>query len=176
MKRILKISGKSKVRRANREEVKDLEGYWAMGIEGRLALIQELMPLGVMHIKEELQAEVRRLAGDRYKRNGMSGYCRWTRQKGSVYIKDQKVPIMYQRVRDTINNKEVPLSVYERFQEPKDLDELLLRRVLYGLSTRNYRECAEAIPGALSLSPSTVSRRVHKGEREEAQGASGAGA
>jgi putative transposase len=159
MKKILKISGKSKVRRAKAAEVKGLEEYGAMELEGRLALIQDLISLGLMHIKEELQGEVRRLAGDRYKRNGLSGHCRWTRQKGSVYIKDQKAPVIYQRVRDTINNREIPLSVYERFQRPKDLDEGLLRRVLHGLSTRNYRECAEAIPGALSLSPSTVSRR-----------------
>lgn len=110
---------------------------------------------------------MRRLAGDRYKRNGLSGHCRWARQRGSVYIKDQKVPVIYQRVRDTINNREVPLSVYERFQRPKDLDEGLLRRVLHGLSCRNYSECAEAVPGALSLSPSTVSRRfIRASERK----------
>jgi putative transposase len=167
MKKILKISGKSKVRRAKAAEVKGLEEYGAMELEGRLALIQDLIPLGLMHIKEELQGEVRRLAGDRYKRNGLSGHCRWARQRGSVYIKDQKVPVIYQRVRDTINNREVPLSVYERFQRPKDLDEGLLRRVLHGLSCRNYSECAEAVPGALSLSPSTVSRRfIRASERK----------
>lgn len=167
MKKILKISGKSKVRRAKAAEVKGLGEYGAMELEGRLALIQDLIPLGLMHIKEELQGEVRRLAGDRYKRNGLSGHCRWARQRGSVYIKDQKVPVIYQRVRDTINNREVPLSVYERFQRPKDLDEGLLRRVLHGLSCRNYSECAEAVPGALSLSPSTVSRRfIRASERK----------
>lgn len=167
MKKILKISGKDKVRRARVPEAISLSEYGAMEMDSKIALIQELIPLGLMHVKEELQADVMRLAGERYKRNGLPGHNRWTKQKGSVYIKDQKVPIVYQRVRDTINNIEVPLSTYERLQSPHREDEGLLKRVIHGLSCRNYRECAEAIPGALSLSPSTVSRRyIRASERK----------
>jgi len=35
----------------------------------------------------------------------------------------------------------------------------MLKRVLYGISCRNYEAAAEAVPGAIGLSPSTVSRR-----------------
>ena len=38
------------------------------------------------------------------------------------------------------------------------VNDLLLRRVLYGISCRNYAAAAEAIPGAIGLSGSTVSR------------------
>ena len=167
MKKILKISGKSKVKRAKAAEIIDLEGYEALELDGKVALIQELIPLGLMHIGEVLKEEVKSLAGERYKRNGLLGHARWTKQKGYVYVKDQRLPIIYQRVRDTRNNKEVSLNSYESFQEPKDMDEGLLRRVLHGLSCRNYSECAEAVPGAFSLSPSTVSRRfIRASERK----------
>jgi putative transposase len=159
MKKILKIRGKGKVKKAGVPEAIGLGEYGAMEMDSRITLIQELIPLGLMHVKGELQAEVRRLAGERYKRNGLPGHNRWTKQKGSIYIRDQKVPIVYQRVRDTINNVEVPLSTYEHLQIPHREDEGLLRRVLHGLSCRSYKECAEAIPGAFSLSSSTVSRR-----------------
>ena len=36
-----------------------------------------------------------------------------------------------------------------------------------GCSCRNYAAAAEAIPGAIGLSGSTVSRRVHSGKRDE---------
>lgn len=130
-----------------------------MDVDCKVALIQELIPLGLMHIKELLQEEVTRLAGEKYRRNGQPGYKRWGTQRGSVYVRDQKLPIKVQRVRDMENNKEAPLSTYESFQSPRQVDEGLLRRVLHGLSTRNYRECAETIPEAFSLSSSTVSRR-----------------
>jgi transposase-like protein len=39
-----------------------------------------------------------------------------------------------------------------------EIDEVLLRRVLYGISCRNYERAAEAIPGAIGVSHATVSR------------------
>ena len=38
------------------------------------------------------------------------------------------------------------------------VNDLLLRRVLYGISCRNYEAAAEAIPAAIGLTGSTVSR------------------
>ena len=145
MKKIVQVSGKGKVKKARVVEVMGLEEYGVLDVDSRVTLIQELIPLGLMHIKEELQEEVAKLAGERYKRNGVPGYDRWGRQRGSVHIKDQKIPIMVQRVRDTVNSREVPLRVYEKFQQPWKGDEGVFERVLHGLSCRQYRECAEAI-------------------------------
>ena len=47
---------------------------------------------------------------------------------------------------------------YEALRGDREVDDLLLRRVLYGISCRNYEAAAEAIPGAIGLSSSTVSR------------------
>jgi hypothetical protein len=38
-------------------------------------------------------------------------------------------------------------------------DEILMERVMYGISCRNYEAASEAIPGAIGLSNSTVSRQ-----------------
>ena len=159
MSRVVKREGKSKGKTARVVEIKRQREYERMELDSRAALIQELIPLGLMHIEELLQAEVLQLAGERYRRNGTAGYKRWGSQRGSVYIKDQKIPIKVQRVRDVRNNKEKCLSTYERLQKPREVDEGLLRRVLHGISVRNYRECSEAIPEAFSLSASSVSRK-----------------
>ena len=160
MTKVLQIRRKSKVRKAKAVDVRGLQEYGALDMDSKVALIQDLIPIGLMHVKELLQEEVIKLAGEKYKRRGVSGYDRWSKQQGYIYIKDQRIPIMIQRVRDTRANREVPLSTYGRLQQPtSDVDEKLLRRILHGLSCGNYRECSEAIPEALSLSPSTVSRR-----------------
>jgi transposase-like protein len=55
---------------------------------------------------------------------------------------------------------ELPLQSYAALHGASGaLDETLLRRVLYGISCRNYEAAAAAIPGAIGLSSSTVSRR-----------------
>jgi hypothetical protein len=53
----------------------------------------------------------------------------------------------------------VPLQTYQQLREPRQGDLGLFRKVLLGLSCRDYAACAEAVPAAFGLSPSTVSRR-----------------
>lgn len=129
-------------------------------LDMRIELIQALIPLGLEAIAEELQNEVSRLTGVKSSRKGASTpNRRWGSQPGSVYLSDQKLPIQVPRVRDVEANVEVPLDVYHRFQSPRGMDEGLLLRMLKGIATRSYEVCAEAVPEAFGLSPSTVSRR-----------------
>ena len=128
-------------------------------LDARIALIQALIPLGLKAVEETLQAEVKALAGERYSRQGgHAHYNRWGSQPGSVYLADQKVPVAVPRVRDKHHGCEVRLKSYEGLQQPRNLDEGLLKRIVNGLSCRNYRDCAEAVPEAFGLSSSTVSR------------------
>lgn len=135
----------------------------APDFDSRIALIQALIPVALEKVHEELKQEVESFAGARYARIGRQpGHVRWTRQRGSIYLADQKIPIEVPRVRDRLRNQEVPLQTYERFQQPRALDVGLLHKVLGGLSTREYERCAEAVPEAFGLSASTVSRRFKR--------------
>ena len=55
--------------------------------------------------------------------------------------------------------QEIPFESYRKLQEPRPHDERMLRRILYGLSCRNYERCVEVLPQAFGISASTVSRR-----------------
>lgn len=129
-------------------------------VNSRVELIQALIPLGLGAVNDLLQQEVRGLVGVRYEREKHHpSRVRWGRQKSSVYLADQKIPVMVPRIRDRSANMEIPLMSLEQLQTPRNMDEGLFKRVLNGLSCRNYEECAEAVPQAFGLSPSTVSRR-----------------
>ena len=73
MKKVLQLRGKGKVRKAKAVEVKDLQEYGATEPDSRLALIQELIPIGLMHVGDELIKDVIQLAGDRYKKINGNG-------------------------------------------------------------------------------------------------------
>lgn len=125
-----------------------------------VALIQDLIPLGLQAVGDALKGEVTKLAGERYSRTGgQPGAVRWCQQQGSVYLLDQKLPITYTRVRDRLRNVEVPLPTYQVLGVPRAADAGLFRKVLHGLSCRRYEACAEAVPEAFGLSASSVSRR-----------------
>ena len=162
----IKLTGKDvKSKRAMLREM--MKGFSSEKIDVKCELIKSLIPAGLAYVNEILQEEVERLAGKKYKRDGNPDYDRWGYQGGSVYLSDQKVPIDCPRVRDMRNNKEVELSSYRNFQEPHRVDEVLLRKVLHGLSSRRYLECSELIPETFGMSPSTISRRFLEASEEK---------
>jgi putative transposase len=136
----------------------------AKDLDSRIEAIQWLIPLGLKAVTEELQRAVVELAGPRYERKGPDQPLRrWGSQPGSVYLGDQKLPVEVPRVRNVASDTEVPLNAYQALQAPRQMDEGLLLRMLKGIATRNYEACAEAVPEAFGLSPSSVSRRYVKG-------------
>jgi len=166
MRKLFRIGRDVKSKRAR---VKDYleKGVNSQDLDVRLQLIQSLIPLGLERVQEELEEEVRRLAGERYKRNGRGDYGRWGHQWGSISLGGQKVPIQYPRVRDRKAGREVGLESYKKLQSSEDMDEGVLRRLLHGLSCRRYRECCEMVPEVFGLSSSTLSRRFIRASEEK---------
>jgi putative transposase len=150
----------SKVLRLGKQSKSEIPLSESQDLDTRIALIQALIPLGLQAVEDVLRREVQTLAGPRYAHgDGAPHLVRWGRQRGSVYLADQKLPIQVPRVRNRQAAIEVPLQSYTRLQQPRAADEGVLRRVLYGLSCRDYRVAAEAVPEAFGLSRSSVSRR-----------------
>jgi len=145
-----------KSRRLGEPEVVSREQVPDMDLDVRVEMIRSLVPLGLMHVRELLDEEVNALAGERYARKVASEVHRYGKNRGSVRLAGQRVPMDVPRVRGA--RGEVPLRSYQLLQARGDVDEGLLKRVLYGISCRNYEAAAEAIPGAIGLSSSSVSR------------------
>lgn len=127
-----------------------------MDLDSKIELIRGLVPLGLMHIQELLDDEVLALAGERHARTDGAVGTRYGSNPGTVRLAGQRVPIRVPRVRGA--SGEIPLRSYQSLHGSGQVDDHLLRRVLYGISCRNYAAAAEAIPGALGLSSSSVSR------------------
>ncbi len=103
------------------------------------------------------------LAGARYGRGG-EGYRHGT-NPGSVKLQGQRHPVRVPRARRR-QGQEVSLESSTALEQTGEPDEILLRRVLYGLSCRNYASAAQALPGAIGLSSASVSRAFVEATRE----------
>jgi transposase-like protein len=137
-------------------EVVAREEYGGLDLDAKVELIRSLVPLGLMHVGELLDDEVLALAGPRHARDDGGVGLRHGSNPGTVRLAGQRLAIRVPRVRG--RQGEVPLRSYQALHGSGAVDDTLLRRVLYGISCRNYAGAAEAIPGALGLSSSTVSR------------------
>ena len=151
-----------KDRRMGEPSELDWEAIEAMNREARIELIQALIPVALAEVGRTLGEEVERLAGQRHARKGAGeDYYRHGSNPGSVRLGGQRHPVRVPRVRGP--EGEVRLECYDRLHGAAgEVDEGLFRKVLLGISCRDYEAAAEAVPGAIGLSKSTVSREFKK--------------
>ena len=161
------VAKRKKVRRLGQVEIIARSQYADLELDAKVELIRSLVPLGLMHVEEILDEEVVALAGARYERKEESVRGRrHGSNPGSVRMAGQRVPIRVPRVR-TGEGGEIPLRSYGALSRSGQVNDVLLKRVLFGISCRNYEAAAEAIPGAIGLSSSTVSRKfIHASAKQ----------
>ena len=133
--------------------------------EGLLALSVEV-GLGVL--RELLEAEVDEIVGPKGKWNPDRAAVRHGHDDGEVTLGGRRVGVERPRVRTADGESEVPLETYEHFAERDQMQDVVLERLLSGVSTRKYRRVQEPVgeqvqDDARSTSKSAVSRTfVHR--------------
>ena len=128
--------------------------------EGLLALSVEV-GLGVL--RELLEQEVEEIVGPKGKWNRERTAVRHGHEGGEVTLGGRRLAVKRPRVRAADGESEVPLSTYEHFAGRDQLEDVVLERMLAGVSTRQYRRAQEPVgteveADARSTSKSAVSR------------------
>ncbi len=154
--------GKAKVKVSEkRKQVKVmLEKMKSEDLDITITLIQELIPNGLIAAKEEMEKEVKKLTGKRYK-HGKENVS-WGSQPGSIYLRDQKIPLEIPRVRNKERNKEVSLKTYQKLQEPYKADKQTMLKLLCGISMHKYAKCTKLVPEVFGISASNLSKRFRQ--------------
>ncbi len=163
---------RKKTKRLGPVKILRAEEYADFDVETKVECIQALIPLGLMRIRELLEDEVRTLAGIRYARKAaaqLPGY-RHGSNPGSVRLAGQRHPCKIPRIQSVEGGGEIPLESLAHLCGTGQLAEVLLKRVLYGISCRNYEAAAAAVPGAIGLSSSTVSRNFTQASAKQLKG------
>ena len=65
-----------------------------------ISLTQALLPIALRRVNKLLRQGVGKLAGERYK-HGKLNTC-WGSQWGSIYLRDQKIPITVPRIETSL--------------------------------------------------------------------------
>jgi len=159
---VAKRRGKAKIKISSKREaaMQRIMDSYSEDLDVKISVIQDLIPLGLKAVADELKAEVTRLAGDKHSRTGNN--ARWGHQNGSVYLQDQKLPVVVPRIRNVDLNQEVPLETYRRLQTPRNNDTDIMRRLLHGLSTHKYEENSTLAAEVFGISPSNLSKRFKR--------------
>jgi putative transposase len=162
---MMKVSRKGEGSKRELQRLVRAEEFLSCEAEGpnsRLLLIQQLIPLGLEAVREELEAEISRLVGGERHERREGSMSRWGSNPGSVYLGGQKVSISVPRVRDASTGKEVPLESYRELKNRAGFDERAFSQLINGLSAGRYGEASEQVPETFGLSKSNVSKGFKK--------------
>jgi putative transposase len=116
-----------------------------------------------------LEEEVLRRCGPRYEHRALRDLTRYVRQRGVVTLAGQKLPIERPRVRRTNGQGEVELETYDLLQRDEAMPEACLRRMVRGVSTRDYEGVIDLATEGFGVKRSSVSRGFVKATAQEIQ-------
>jgi transposase-like protein len=111
--------------------------------------------------KALIDFEVQGLCGRMRERSDRRECVRYGSQTaGHIALLDQKVPFRKPRVRTKDGKREVELLMYNKFQT--GITEDAFRKMLFGISTRNYELVIRAVQDGYGITRSSVSRHFVK--------------
>ena len=136
--------------------------------EGLLALSVGV-GLGVLH--ELMEAEVCEVVGPKGRHDPERVAVRHGHENGEVTLGGRRVPVQRPRARSVDGEREVELGTYAHFADRDQLADVMLERMLAGVSTRRYARTGEPVGSeidelARSTSKSAVSREFVSRTRE----------
>jgi transposase-like protein len=113
---------------------------------------------GLLVASSLLEDEVTRLCGRRDERQPERTHTRYGHQRGTATLAGQKVPLARPRVRRSDGSGEVPLETYARRQSPDAMPRAVPRRMVRGVSTRDYEQIIDLASDGFGVTKSSVSR------------------
>jgi putative transposase len=136
--------------------------------EGLLALSVGV-GLGVLH--ELMEAEVCEVVGPKGRHISDRAAVRHGHEGGEVTLGGRRVPVSRPRARSADGEREVELGTYANFVARDRLSDVMLERMLAGVSTRRYARTGEPVGAEIdtisrSTSKSAVSREFVSRTRE----------
>ena len=125
--------------------------------------------LGLLMAVQFLEEEVNQRCGPRYQRQPDRALTRYGHQRGVVTLAGQKLPIAKPRVRKTAGQGEVELTTYAALQRDDAMPEAALRRLVRGVSCRDYEEVVERAAAGFGIGKSSVSRAFVRASAAEVE-------
>jgi transposase-like protein len=140
--------------------------------EELLALMQDSLcsfatEMGLRIASQLLEDEVTRRCGQRYEHRPDRTLFRHGQQHGYVTLAGQKLSIAKPRIRHADGRGEVELETYELLKRDEALPEACLRRMIRGVSTRDYERVVDLGREGFGVKKSSVSRGFVKATAAE---------
>lgn len=164
----------SRKKREERQAEKAREIQLVLDSDEMVAILQDSLTefateMGLKVARLLLEDEVTQRCGSRYERVPQREVTRYGRQQGIVVIAGQKLPIERPRIRYTQRCGEAELENYACLQSPEAMPQSVLKRLVRGVSCRDYEGVVDMAREGFGVKKSSVSRSFVKASAKEVQ-------
>lgn len=133
----------------------------------RETLIGEIRSAVAATARALVEDEVLELVGEPWSRKGASPLRRNGVAHSTIHLDGEPCSLVRARVRDRSRGTEVPLRTLEALSSRDALDEDVKRRLIRGLSTRDYDDALSALSNGLGLKKSAVSTAFVRASKKD---------
>lgn len=134
----------------------NLEWYLSQPTEVQLGLFENFVEMARLHYNQLKEKETFEKAGEKYERG--KRYNRWGSNPGSIRIGEEKVPVDVPRFYDKEEEITEESETYKNLHEIPMPSEVIMKKIIKGLSQRDYEEVTKSIFESFGMSQSTISR------------------
>ena len=134
----------------------NLEWYLSQPTELQLGLFENFVEMAKLHYNQMMEKESVDKAGEKYERG--KRYNRWGSNPGSIRIGEEKVPVDVPRYYDKEEMRTEESETYKNLHEIPMPSEVIMKKIIKGVSQRDYEEVTKSILESFGMSQSTISR------------------
>lgn len=147
----------SKTTKVQRENI---EWFYEQPVDIKFEMVMNHFEMSRIMINQIFEEIIREKTGSRYEHslNGPKKYYRHGYNPGSIKMGDQRLPVEIPRIREASSGKCIPLPGIENLRHLSEPTEEVLKKVLHGISTRDYKKVTDHLAESFGLSSSQVSR------------------
>ncbi|MBS3945922.1 MAG: transposase, partial [Melioribacter sp.] len=137
-------------------ERENLEWLLGQSIEMQYQLFKNFVDVAKLHYNQLMEEEIKMKAGEKYERG--KRYNRWGNNPGSIRIGEEKVAVEVPRFYDKEEERTEASEYYQRLHSTPMPSEEVIKKVIKGLSQRDYEEVTKSVIESFGLSQSSISR------------------
>jgi transposase-like protein len=149
----------------NKFSAKNLEWLIHQPIDMQFELFRNFIEMVRLHYAELTKQEVEEKAGKGHERG--KAYSRWGSNPGSIRVGGEKIPVEVPRLYHKGEHRTESAEYYGKLREIADPSVDVIKKVIKGLSQKDYEEVTRTVVESFGLSQSSISRQFIEGSRKQ---------
>ncbi len=136
---------------------KNLKWFMEQSIEIQTSLFSHYIEISKLLANQLFEEEVHQKAGLKYEHSSKQ-YSRWGSNPGSIRLGRERIKMKIPRLYNKKASKTESLESYKKLKEISSPTDELIKKIIFGISQKNYSEVSRLTAESFGLSQSSISK------------------